>query len=114
MADYEERYKVEPQCNPDFPAYVYPTGYNDALCSGNYYIDYRPTERKEPSATHPPHYSKLSIEPIDVIESWDLPYSLGCVLKYIARYRNKNGIEDLQKAQWYLNRYIEQYETDKS
>jgi hypothetical protein len=110
--DYEERYKVETDtCHIEYPCYIWgkttPPG-------GGYYVgQYRPIA-EQPSAISPPHYSRLSIEPIDVIESWDLPYALGCVLKYIARYRNKNGKEDLQKAQWYLNRYIEQYETDKS
>ncbi len=56
---------------------------------------------------HPPHYNQTEIEPIDVIEEWDLPYHIGNVVKYIARYRYKyNSIEDLKKARWYLDRYI--------
>lgn len=62
---------------------------------------------------HPPHYNKTDIEPIDVIETWKLPYHLGNVVKYIARYRYKsNELEDLKKAQWYLNRFIKYLEKE--
>ena len=57
---------------------------------------------------HPSHYNKGSIEAIDVIEDWKLNFSLGCVIKYICRSEYKNStIEDLEKAQWYLAREIE-------
>jgi len=107
MADYEERYKVEPQCNPDFPAYVW--GVN-APEGGSYYVGYRPTQVKRVSDTHPEHYAKYTIEPVDVIEDWDLPFHLGNVIKYISRYRDKGGKSDLEKAQWYLNRFVCNYE----
>ena len=55
----------------------------------------------------PKHYTFGEIEPIDVIEDWGLPYHLGNVIKYIARAEHKgNMIEDLKKAKWYLDRYI--------
>jgi hypothetical protein len=58
---------------------------------------------------HPPHYKLGSHEVIDVIESWGLGYHLGNVIKYIARSKRKgHESEDLQKAQWYLNRYIKE------
>jgi hypothetical protein len=57
---------------------------------------------------HPPHYTQGKIEPIEVIEDWNLPYHLGNVVKYIARYKYKGDpIENLKKAQWYLDRYLE-------
>lgn len=57
---------------------------------------------------HPKHYNHGDIEPIDVIEDWKLPYHLGNVVKYIARAEHKgNMVEDLKKARWYINRYIE-------
>lgn len=57
----------------------------------------------------PPHYTRHSIEPIDVIEDWQLPHHLACVVKYIARFRYKQRpSRDLLKAQWYLSRYIDQ------
>ena len=48
------------------------------------------------------------IEPIDVIEDWQLPHHLGCALKYIARASVKqNEGEDLLKAIWYLKRRLD-------
>lgn len=62
------------------------------------------------SVNAPKHYTSHNVQApgktINVIEAWDLPYHLGNVLKYIARFRDKNGIEDLKKARWYLDRYI--------
>ena len=59
------------------------------------------------NVNHPEHYNKGIIEPIDVIEDWKLGFHLGNVVKYISRYNYKNGLEDLEKAQGYLNRYLE-------
>lgn len=60
---------------------------------------------------HPSHYLKDSgHEVIDVIESWDLNFSLGNAIKYIARAGRKDkdlNIQDLKKASWYINREIE-------
>jgi|13_taG_2_1085334.scaffolds.fasta_scaffold02454_6 hypothetical protein len=55
---------------------------------------------------HPSHYhSSSGIEVIDAIEAWDLDFSLGNALKYIARAGLKNDRdEDLEKAKWYLMR----------
>ena len=54
----------------------------------------------------PMHYNQ-GIEPIDIIESWDLNFSLGNAIKYILRspYKGKQ-IEDLEKARWYIDREI--------
>jgi hypothetical protein len=61
---------------------------------------------------HPPHYTYSKIEVIDAIEAWGLPYHLGNSVKYIARAGKKsdNIVEDLQKAVWYLQRYIKNLE----
>ena len=57
---------------------------------------------------HPSHYTFGKIEVIEVIEDWNLDYHRGNAVKYIARALHKgNELEDLQKAQWYLNRAIE-------
>ena len=37
-------------------------------------------------------------------------YFVGNIIKYVSRFRKKNGIEDLKKAQWYLNRLISNME----
>lgn len=59
---------------------------------------------------HPPHYVEgRNIEPIDVIDDWQLDYYLGQVLKYISRAGRKDPsktVEDLGKAAWYLSRKI--------
>lgn len=55
----------------------------------------------------PPHYTNGKIEVIEVIEDWQLDYHEGNVVKYIARAKHKgNELQDLKKAQWYLNRVI--------
>lgn len=55
---------------------------------------------------HPPHYTNGSLEVIDAIEGLNLGFHAGNVVKYVARYKHKGGIEDLRKASWYLNRLI--------
>lgn len=62
----------------------------------------------EHDAVNPPsHYTRGKIEVIDFIEDQQLPYHLGNVIKYIARAGYKGDkLEDLKKARWYLDRYI--------
>lgn len=56
---------------------------------------------------HPPHYKTGGIETIDFIEAKELGYHLGNVIKYVSRAKHKgNELEDLKKAQWYLERAI--------
>lgn len=56
---------------------------------------------------HPAHYNMGRIEVIDAIESWQLPYHLGNVVKYVARAAYKGDrLKDLKKAAWYLSREI--------
>lgn len=63
------------------------------------------------NVNHPNHYlANSGIEVIDAIEAWNLNFSRGNAIKYIARAGVKNPdkeIEDLQKAAWYINREIE-------
>jgi hypothetical protein len=58
---------------------------------------------------HPPHYTCHRVEAIDIIDDYFIDnYYLGQVFKYTARAGKKNDeLEDLKKAQFYLNRYIE-------
>lgn len=62
---------------------------------------------------HPPHYqSETGLEVIDVIEAFTFDLKgieaicTGNILKYICRWKTKNGLEDLKKARWYLDRLI--------
>lgn len=69
-----------------------------------------PIVMEEPKAdpvNHPEHYKTGGIETIDFIEAKKLGYNLGNVVKYITRSDHKGDrLQDLQKAQWYLNREI--------
>lgn len=59
---------------------------------------------------HPAHYNTGGIETLDYIKAKvsDYPsYAIGNVIKYISRFEHKNGLEDLKKAQFYLNDLIE-------
>ncbi len=58
----------------------------------------------------PKHYTQGSMEVITAIEGLALDYHQGNILKYVSRYRYKNGVEDLRKAKWYIDRllYIEE------
>lgn len=69
---------------------------------------------------HPPHYiSETGLETIDVIEAFTFDLKgieatdTGNILKYICRWKGKNGLEDLKKAQWYLNHLIAHVEKMK-
>jgi hypothetical protein len=70
---------------------------------------------KHDSIDHPAHYTFSAIEPIDVIEAWQLGFHLGNVLKYLARAGRKGSrIDDLKKARWYLDREIKRLEQDEA
>ena len=55
------------------------------------------------------HYKKHTIQPIDFIEANKLSFAEGCVIKYIMRYKEKNGIEDLKKAKHYIDLIMNNY-----
>ena len=62
------------------------------------------------------HYDKYKIEPIAALKDWLTTeefrgYLRGCALKYQVRYRDKGGIEDLKKAQWFLKE-LEMFERE--
>lgn len=65
------------------------------------------------SVNHPSHYNNGKFEVIDIIEEFELNFHLGNTFKYIARAGKKDPtkyIEDLKKAKWYLDRYINKLE----
>ncbi len=67
------------------------------------------------NVNNPAHYTAGGIETLDYIKAKvkDYPsYVAGNILKYVSRYEHKNGIEDLKKAQFYLNDLIEWMESD--
>lgn len=68
-------------------------------------------KKDEDKVNHPKHYTFGKLEVIDVLEDWQLDFCLGNTIKYIARAKHKgHELEDLKKAQWYLNRKISKLE----
>ena len=59
------------------------------------------------------HYSKLVIQPVEYITANNLSYLQGSVIKYVTRYQDKNGIEDLQKAIHFIKMMIQEEEDKK-
>jgi hypothetical protein len=59
--------------------------------------------------TSPKHY-QTKIQPIDFIQANNLNFCEGNIIKYIARYREKGGIDDLLKAKQYIDYLIKDYE----
>jgi Protein of unknwon function (DUF3310) len=54
------------------------------------------------------HYKKYGeLQPWDVVIAWELGYLEGTALKYIARWRDKNGVEDILKAIHFLEKLVE-------
>lgn len=49
------------------------------------------------------HYDKMKIQPITFIVDNDIPFIEGNIIKYVCRWRDKGGIEDLKKAKHYLD-----------
>ena len=75
-------------------------------------LNERIIEIKEDLVNSPPHYNKGAIECIDAIEAMltheeYVGYLRGNSLKYRWRFRYKNGIQDLEKAEWYEQRLME-------
>ena len=74
---------------------------------------------KEDVVNHPKHYKAVNgLEAIDVIEAFTAKLKgiqatdTGNILKYMLRWHEKNGLEDLKKAQWYLNHLISKVEKE--
>ena len=70
-------------------------------------------------AINPQHYQKGGVECIDAIEASMTEEAFkgflkGNCIKYLYRYENKNGAEDLKKAQWYLSRLLTVLDNDQA
>jgi len=53
------------------------------------------------------HYKDMKIQPVEFIHANGIPYLEANAIKYLCRWRKKNGIEDLKKAQHYIQLLIE-------
>ena len=71
------------------------------------------------NVNNPTHYTQGEIECIDCIKAATVnkvgieAFCVGNAIKYLFRYENKNGLEDIRKAQWYINRLIKELEEKK-
>lgn len=77
-------------------------------------------EMLKETVNHPNHYmSETGLEAIDVIEAFtfDLKgveaFDTGNALKYLCRWKEKNGVEDLKKAKWYIDHLINNINSKK-
>ena len=78
-------------------------------------------ESNDKMVSHPDHYkSETGLEVIDVIEAFTFDLKgaeatdTGNILKYICRWKKKNGLQDLEKAMWYLQHLIDHVESLKN
>ena len=74
---------------------------------------------KNDNVNHPSHYETGKYQCIDVMEETQgkeavKDFCICNAFKYIYRHRKKNGLEDVKKAVWYLNKYIELSEEDEN
>ena len=71
------------------------------------------------NVNHPKHYTQGGIECIDALKAATVGKAgieavcVANVIKYLFRYENKNGLEDVRKAQWYINRLIRELKEKK-
>lgn len=74
-------------------------------------------ERKEMNATDTQvggdHYRKFKIQPTEFIHKNGIPFIEGCVIKYVVRWRDKNGIQDIDKAIHFLQ-LLKELENDSN
>lgn len=78
-----------------------------------------PKPKDTDNVNHPKHYTQGGIECIDAIKAATVGKSgieavcVANVVKYLWRYEEKNGVEDVKKARWYLERLISELESGK-
>ena len=59
------------------------------------------------------HYSKHTIQPVDIIREYNMDFFEGNALKYLLRYKSKNGVQDLEKAKDYIDMIIDNLKENK-
>jgi len=63
--------------------------------------------RDTTDAVNPYHYTRLDPQPVELIRAWNLDYEEGTIIKYLSRWRHKDGVQDLKKAKRFLEMLIE-------
>ena len=77
------------------------------LINGDYFYVCPTCRLEEKNNIKPDHYGCGGIDVIDFCQANNLDFMQGNVIKYVFRYKNKNGLEDLEKAREYIDRMIE-------
>lgn len=75
--------------------------------------EYASNQPVQSKVFRPNHYTKYTIDPITFIMLNNLPFDVGNVIKYVCRFEDKDGIQDLKKARRYLEMMIEVRENRK-
>jgi hypothetical protein len=88
------------------------SGCKDGICPVPWLTKEKAPVLQEDVVNHPSHYVDGGIECIEAIEAQLSPeefegYLRGCCIKYQWRWRNKGGVQDLEKCRWYLDRLIQ-------
>jgi hypothetical protein len=60
------------------------------------------------------HYKQYKIQPVEYIHANNIGFLEGCIIKYITRWRHKDGLKDLQKAKHFIDLLIELEELEKN
>lgn len=87
--------------------------YRKRLLDFGYSRSKTPLQPKTDNVNHPSHYTNGKVECIDALESATVGKSgieavcTANIIKYLWRYEDKNGLEDVEKAQWYLNKLVD-------
>lgn len=90
---------------------------NSFLPYASDFVSKKQMSTKDP--VNPNHYKQGKVECIDAIESATVNKTgleavcVANVIKYLWRYEEKNGLEDIKKCQWYLNRLLEVLENNE-
>lgn len=87
-------------------------GYSGNMTPCDICHNYKMYKPIEDNINNPTHYMQGKIEVIDFIEDQQLGFHEANVIKYVCRYKLKNGLEDVKKARWYLDRLIKSMEVD--
>lgn len=95
-----------------FPGYVFSRGEDKTQEISKIEVEEEPKEGN--MVNHPSHYNIGKYEVIDVIDDWELGFSLGNAVKYIARAGHKwNTVEDLEKAIFYIQHEIDRIKKEE-
>ena len=70
-------------------------------------VNVKPVNSALNSQTGGSHYKDMAIQPIEFITANKLEFIEGCIVKYICRHENKNGVEDLEKIKHYCDLLIQ-------